>query len=159
MSVVVKDSRTGEGFVFVKGAPEKLHDASIVQYPGFRQSIRELSLEGLRSIAVSWKRVSIDKALRFSREECLEGTSLLAVVTFANALKSAAKQTIATLQNADIATKMVTGDSIFVAIQTALTLEMVPLGQRIIALEGARLRLDGGLSAVAVRKDGAKIVE
>jgi magnesium-transporting ATPase (P-type) len=118
-----------------------------------------LSLEGLRSIAVSWKRVSIHEALRFSREECLEATSLLAVVTFANALKADAKQTIATLQNADIATKMVTGDSIFVAIQTALTLEMVPRGQRIIALEGARLRLDGGLSAVAVRKDGAKIVE
>jgi hypothetical protein len=36
-------------------------------------------------------------------------------------------------------TKIVTGDNIFVAIQTALTLKMVPLGSRIIALEGDKL--------------------
>jgi magnesium-transporting ATPase (P-type) len=35
MSVVVRDATTGEAFVFAKGAPEKLHEASVVQYPGF----------------------------------------------------------------------------------------------------------------------------
>ena len=43
------------------------------------------------------------------------------------------------MQEADIKVKIVTGDNIFVAIQTALTLEMVPLGSRIVALEGDKL--------------------
>ncbi len=54
---------------------------------------------------------------------------------------------------------MITGDNIYVGIQTALSLEMVPLGSRIIALEGSRLRADGGLTAIAIFKDGGKIVE
>jgi magnesium-transporting ATPase (P-type) len=43
-------------------------------------------------------------------------------VTFANALKPDSVQTIAALTAAEIKTKIVTGDSIFVAIQTALSL-------------------------------------
>jgi magnesium-transporting ATPase (P-type) len=84
---------------------------------------------------------------------------LLAIVTFANALKPDAASTISTLRDASIKTKMITGDNIYVAIQTTLSLEMVPLGSRIIALEGSRLRADGSLTAIAVHKDGATIVE
>ena len=56
------------------------------------------------------------------------------IVTFANSLKPDAASIISTLQGANIKTKMITGDNIYVAIQTALSLEIVPFGNRIIAL-------------------------
>jgi magnesium-transporting ATPase (P-type) len=67
MSVVARDKKTHETFVFVKGAPEKLHTASTVQLPRFAETVRELSLEGFRSIAVSGKRVTAEEALLYDR--------------------------------------------------------------------------------------------
>lgn len=55
-------------------------------------------------------------------------TSLFGLVTFSNALKEDAAETIAILAAAEIKAKIVTGDNLFVAIQTALTLGIVPHG-------------------------------
>jgi cation-transporting ATPase 13A3/4/5 len=163
MSVLVRDRDTGERFVFAKGSPEKLHALSDTQFAGFPALIKELSLEGYRSIAVSARRVEseaeFERLASGEREECLRGTRLLALVTFANKLKEEAPQIIRTLAQAAIATKIVTGDNIFVAVQTALALGMVPEGERIIALEGHRLAPDGSIRAVAVRRVEGRITE
>jgi cation-transporting ATPase 13A3/4/5 len=163
MSVLVRDRVSGERFVFAKGSPEKLHALSETQFTGFPGLIKELSLEGYRSIAVSARRVEseaeFERLASGEREECLRGTRLLALVTFANKLKEEAPQIIRTLAQAAIATKIVTGDNIFVAVQTALALGMVPEGERIIALEGHRLAPDGSIRAVAVRRVEGRITE
>jgi P-type E1-E2 ATPase len=48
------------------------------------------------------------------------------LVTFTNKLKVDAKQIINTLHSAQIKVKMITGDNIFVAVQNALVLHLVP---------------------------------
>lgn len=53
MSVLVLDKSSGKRFVFAKGAPEKLHALSLRKFEGFADLVKQLSLEGLRSIAVA----------------------------------------------------------------------------------------------------------
>lgn len=61
-----------------------------------------------------------------SREEFLTHTSILGVVTFINQLKPDAKSTISTLAECDINTKIITGDNIFLGVQTAIMIGMIP---------------------------------
>ena len=60
------------------------------------------------------------------REEFLANTSIMGVVTFVNQLKSDAKSTINTLAECDINTKIITGDNIFLGVQTAIMIGMIP---------------------------------
>ena len=49
----------------------------------------------------------------------------MGVVSFVNELKDDARTTLATLTACDIATKIITGDNIFLAVQTAVETGMV----------------------------------
>jgi P-type E1-E2 ATPase len=60
------------------------------------------------------------------RGEYLRNTQMLGVVTFVNQLKADAKPTISNLVECDINTKIITGDNIFLGIQTALMIGMIP---------------------------------
>ena len=55
MSVLVKDKKIGKYFVFVKGAPEKIHSASIKKIKYFSDHVGKLSFRGLITIAFGWK--------------------------------------------------------------------------------------------------------
>ena len=66
----------------------------------------------------------------------MKNTTILGVVTFVNQLKHDAVETIAALSHADINTKIITGDNIYLGVQTALMTGMIPNDKRIIILEG-----------------------
>lgn len=61
---------------------------------------------------------------------------MLGVVTFVNSLKEDAHVTVNTLTEAQINTKIITGDNIFLGIQTAILTGMLPEGSRVAVLEG-----------------------
>lgn len=63
---------------------------------------------------------------------------MLGVVTFINQLKNDAVSTITTLMNAEITTKIITGDNIFLGIQTAFATGMIPRDKRVIVVEGSK---------------------
>ena len=63
-------------------------------------------------------------------------------MTFVNLLKEDAQSTIRTLIEADINPKIITGDNIFLGVQTALTVGMVLPRTKVVILEGAKLRGD-----------------
>jgi len=58
------------------------------------------------------------------------------VVTFVNLLKDDAKSTITTLTEAEINTKIITGDNIFLGIQTAIFTGMIEQNDKVIVIEG-----------------------
>jgi magnesium-transporting ATPase (P-type) len=163
MSVLVRDRTTNECFVFAKGSPEIIHAHAVEKHAGFDALIKELSLEGFRTIAVAMRRVeSEEEFVRLAgaeREECLRGIRLLGLATFTNQLKEDARQLVETLREAEITVKIITGDNLFVAVQTALALGIVPAGQSVVALEGAKLQSDGSLRAVAVSRDEGGVRE
>lgn len=63
---------------------------------------------------------------------------MLGVVTFINQLKNDAVSTITTLMNAEITTKIITGDNIFLGIQTAFATGMIPRDKPVIVVEGSK---------------------
>jgi P-type E1-E2 ATPase len=65
-------------------------------------------------------------------------TSILGVVTFANQLKADAKSTIGTLAECDINTKIITGDNLFLGVQTAIMVGMIPLQAKVTVIEGKK---------------------
>ena len=66
------------------------------------------------------------------RKNFLKDTTILGVVTFVNQLKSDAIQTINALAQAEINTKIITGDNIFLGVQTAFMTGMLPNDKNII---------------------------
>lgn len=76
------------------------------------------------------------------REDFLMNTSIMGVVTFVNQLKTDAKSTISTLADCDINTKIITGDNIFLGIQTAITIGMIPPQAKITVIEGKKYNKD-----------------
>lgn len=65
------------------------------------------------------------------REGFLANTNIMGVVTFINQLKSDAVSTISTLAECDINTKIITGDNIFLGVQTSIMIGMIPLQAKI----------------------------
>lgn len=87
-----------------------------------------MSFSGYRSIGFGFKEVQpqeIESMLHGTREEFLKHTKLLGIVTFVNQLKDDAISTIETLAEAGITTKIITGDNIFLGVQTAFATGMI----------------------------------
>ena len=64
--------------------------------------------------------------MKAERSDFLNNTRILGVVTFINLIKTDARETVDTLTNCDISTKIITGDNIFLGIQTAFMTGMLP---------------------------------
>lgn len=62
----------------------------------------------------------------------------MGLVTFINLLKPDAISTLHTLHNADIRTKIITGDNIFLGVQTAFSTGMIRSDQRVVVVEGSK---------------------
>jgi magnesium-transporting ATPase (P-type) len=163
MSVLARDRATDERFVFAKGSPETIHAHAAEKHAGFDALVKELSLEGFRTIAVAMRRVDSEaefaRLAGAAREESLRGVRLLGLATFTNQLKDDARRLVETLREAEIAVKVITGDNLFVAVQTALALGIVAAGRSVVALEGAKVQPDGSLRAVAVSRDEGGVRE
>lgn len=80
----------------------------------------------------------LTEAMKLDRDGFLQHTSILGLVTFVNLLKEDACESIATLTNCEIATKIITGDNIFLGIQTAVLVGMIPSTASIAVLEGKK---------------------
>lgn len=66
------------------------------------------------------------------------------MVTFINQLKHDAVQTISTLGEAEIITKIITGDNIFLGVQTAFMTGMIPGDKKVIVVEGSKYNPSSG---------------
>lgn len=124
MSVIVKQLHSSSMEVFVKGAPEALIDicdrASLPQ--DFDDLLAYYTHHGFRVIACAGKSLpglSWVEAQRLPREKAENGLSFLGLIVFENKLKPGSKPAIATLRNANIGCKMVTGDNPRTAVSVA----------------------------------------
>jgi P-type E1-E2 ATPase len=67
----------------------------------------------------------------------LTDTKLIGIVAFENKLKDDAVDTIKRLKEANIQTKMITGDNIFIGIETAMRAGILTREKDIVVIEGA----------------------
>lgn len=80
--------------------------------------------------------------MKAERELFLKQTTILGVITFVNLLKSDAKETIDLLTTNEINTKIITGDNIYLGIQTAIETGMIPEQATVAVIEGKRYNLE-----------------
>jgi len=116
-----------------------------------------LSLEGFRSIAFSYREVSeseLPKLMLADRSQFLQGTKILGIVAFVNKLKSDAVETVQTIVESNIRVKIITGDNIFVAVQTAMKLGIVREGQRVVVVEGQKTSKNSFAATTLVSYNG-----
>jgi cation-transporting P-type ATPase 13A2 len=147
MSVLVRNCSSRKYFVFAKGSPEMIHSHSRLQHQGFHDFVKKLSLEGYRSIGFSFREVpegKVQQLLAADRAEFLQHTAILGLVTFVNLIKPDARKTIEALRECDIGTKIITGDNIFLGIQTAFAAGMIPESARVTVLEGRNFDAESG---------------
>lgn len=113
------------------------------KYIKYDELISNLSLAGLRNIAFAYKEISPEEVSNYmtcKREEFEKGLTLLGVVAFENKLKNDTVDTIRKLMDANIEPKIITGDNIFIAVETGLRTGILPHGSRILLLEGRKQR-------------------
>ena len=137
MSVLLRDAQSKKYFVLAKGSPEMVHDFSLRKVQGFDDFVKRLSFGGFRSIGFSVREVDeteTERLLSADRSEFLKSTEIVGVVTFVNRLKEDAVRTIATLTEAGIAAKIITGDNIFLGVQTAFETGMIAADRRVVVL-------------------------
>ncbi|KAE8215245.1 hypothetical protein CF327_g1466 [Tilletia walkeri] len=130
MSVIVKRLKSESMEVFVKGAPETMAD--ICDKESFPEDYDDLlnyyTKHGYRVIACAGKTMagmSWIKAQRLRREQAESGLRFLGLIIFENKLKEGSEPAIATLRQADIICKMVTGDNPQTAVSVARECGMV----------------------------------
>ncbi|CAD6973738.1 unnamed protein product [Tilletia controversa] len=130
MSVIVKRLKSESMEVFVKGAPETMAD--ICDKESFPEDYDDLlnyyTKHGYRVIACAGKTMagmSWIKAQRLRREQAESGLRFLGLIIFENKLKEGTTPAIATLRQADIICKMVTGDNPQTAVSVARECGMV----------------------------------
>ena len=85
--------------------------------------MKSLSLSGYRTIAIAYKIVDEDEVEVYMKAERAifeKKVELLGLVAFENKVKSEAKEAMQRLRESNIETKIITGDSIYIAVETAL---------------------------------------
>jgi magnesium-transporting ATPase (P-type) len=80
----------------------------------------------------------------------MEEIGMLGFVAFRNRIKSEAKQCIREMKSIDITTKVVTGDSVFLAVRVAFDTGIIDQQQKVTVIEGHRYDPESG---------GAQLVE
>ena len=114
-----------------------IHFNSQLKNRRFDSLVKELSLEGYRSIAFGYREVKkqeVEDILKSNRELFLRNITILGIVSFVNELKSDSCQTIELLSKNEINTKIITGDNIYLGIQTAIRTGMIPSNAKIVVL-------------------------
>ena len=72
--------------------------------------------------------------MKMDRSKYMKDITILGLVSFVNLLKDDAKQTIETLTANEINTKIITGDNIYLGVQTAILVGMIPPSASIVIL-------------------------
>ncbi|CAO1613156.1 unnamed protein product [Jaminaea pallidilutea] len=133
MSVLVQREGTAFTTAYVKGAPESVvplcDPASIPD--DFDAIYNDATRKGLRVLAFAQKTASLswDGVQRCSRGFVESNLEFVGLLFFENKLKTTSSAAISELHEADIPTKMCTGDAVNTAIAVAREAGIVPLGQ------------------------------
>ena len=131
MSVVVRSKTTGKYFVFCKGAAEILRDKLKSIPEEYMNKNHDFGIKGHRVIVMCYKEIdSFDSNMQ--RESIEYDLVFLGFLVLANNLKKETQEVITALNQANIKSKMCTGDSILTAISVARESHMVSFDQPII---------------------------
>ncbi|EGZ08658.1 hypothetical protein PHYSODRAFT_318641 [Phytophthora sojae] len=140
MSVVVRDRKTGQIFVFCKGSYERMQQLSKPDsVPSDYKSVADqLAKDGCYVLGLSYRRLpsnwtndQIDAFLA-NRDAVDEGLSLLGLILFRNELKEDTTDAIAQLKAGDIRVVMITGDNAMCGCYIARNSGMVAPDSRVI---------------------------
>jgi cation-transporting P-type ATPase 13A2 len=115
MSVIVKDGN--KRFLFVKGSPDKIGSMISKKPDNYEDNVRDHSLNGYRVIAMAYKEINED--YKGNLEEDETNLNYLCFIVFSNKLKAESIPVIRELRNAEIQTKICTGDNILTAISVS----------------------------------------
>lgn len=138
MSVLVRDRITSQHYIFVKGAPERIQKASNNKVMGFDKLLSDVSLAGLRCLAAAYRKVDHPAEwINSSRETFERDLTMLGLVTFDNKLKHDTVETIQKLTDANIEVKVITGDNIYIAVETAIRTKILVEEEEVLLLQGA----------------------
>eukprot|EP00386_Alphamonas_edax_P010227 GDKI01033192.1.p1 GENE.GDKI01033192.1~~GDKI01033192.1.p1 ORF type:complete len:1084 (-),score=367.52 GDKI01033192.1:907-4158(-) len=139
MAVLARDPSTGEMMVFCKGSPERLMElapkGSLA--PNLNTVLREYTQKGMRVLAIGGKSLgvmSVDDALKLSRETIESELTLLSLLVFANQLKSATKPAMEILRGAGVHCLMATGDNALTAIAVARDCALIDSEDRVVIM-------------------------
>lgn len=141
MSVLVRDKFDNNVYAFIKGAPEKIDKNSILKANDYEKTVANLSLGGYRTIGYGYRVVpeqDIKKYLEDPREVFEHGITQLGLVAFENKLKHDTRQTIDKLVLAGIEPKIITGDNIFIAVETGVRAGVISADDSVLLLEGRK---------------------
>ena len=118
-----------------------MHSKSTQKYSYFEELIRKESCSGFRTIGYSYREIPNDElpsCLQQTREECLNNLKLIGLLVFENKLKEDAVATIEHLNHANISPRIITGDNIYIAIETAMRCGILTRNQDVFVLEGCK---------------------
>lgn len=96
-------------------------------------------MQGYRTISLSFKEIrasEVNAMLMIDRIQFEKETKVIGFVAFDNALKGDTAATMRKLIRANIEPKMITGDNIYIAIETARRAGILKGGEKIAVLEG-----------------------
>ncbi|CAO1635479.1 unnamed protein product [Sympodiomycopsis kandeliae] len=135
MSVLTQSNQGDDkvSTVYVKGAPESLVplcDPTTIP-DDFDQILNDATRKGLRVLAFGYKKVSLSLSAthRVPRDFVESDLKFMGLLFFENKLKPSTSGVIADLHEADIPTKMCTGDAVNTAIAVAREAGIIPSGQ------------------------------
>lgn len=125
MSVIVKADDTDDYFLYCKGAPEMILPKCLRSTPGVEANgieAKKLAHEGLRTMAVAYKKVNKNEIKKALEEDILseEGLTYLGTFGMQDPLRMEVREAIAAAKTAGIKTIMITGDHA----ETAKTIAM-----------------------------------
>lgn len=121
LSVIVKDSDNNL-FIFTKGAPDNVGKILIKKPKDYSDHCKKYGIKGFRVITVAYRKLDEFTGDRSKDEANLE---FLGLLVFANKIKDESYDVIGQLKDANICTKMCTGDNILTAISVAKECGMI----------------------------------
>ena len=77
--------------------------------------------------------------IKSDRRKFLSDIHILGLATFHNKLKEDTISTIESLSEAEVDTKMITGDQIYLAVKTAFMSGIIPFAKKVLVLEGSKV--------------------
>lgn len=128
MSVIMENNKDENTTILTKGAPEILKalcDPTSLPF-NFDEVLEEYTEQGLRVIAVAFKRIaSVSDALSLSPVQLENNLEFIGFLLFQNPLKENTASTIATLKSCKISCKMITGDNLLTATSVGIATGIV----------------------------------
>ena len=123
ISVIVKNPNDNFYKIFCKFSPQKIHELCLSETipEDYNEILKKYSMKGLRVYALGMRLVKMTylQSQQILREKIEKKFIFLGLVIFKNKLKSATKETINILDEADIKMLMLTGDYILTAVSVA----------------------------------------